>query len=143
MERDGLLDIGSKSGYISPRRPQSGEFLPSIVYKDKPLAPGQDFVPDELIVKVVAMSPHQPGHYFKYLHFPIFNARREHLGQHLQLHKGEQLHEALSDFALLCYLPQLIDVELVCEVAKCVRTKSPLTEAKKRLVENALQSIGT
>ena len=60
MQRDGLLADASDVGFLAARKAKKNECLPTIVYKNKPLQQGEEFLPDELLVKVRAcvLVPH-------------------------------------------------------------------------------------
>lgn len=117
MERDGLLADGKEHvGAVAARVPKASEYIPSIIYKNKVLEPGKDFSPDQLIVPVVAMQPYQPDTPFKYADFPLHDASEVQLRHYLATHLGGY-EERLSDFALLCFLPQVLGTELACAVA--------------------------
>ncbi|KMS93409.1 hypothetical protein BVRB_031770, partial [Beta vulgaris subsp. vulgaris] len=67
LERDGIIEEGSKIGFLKPRIAKKGDLLSSVIYKNKVVKPGDDFLPDELLVKVVPMKPHNPQPGFKFL----------------------------------------------------------------------------
>jgi hypothetical protein len=111
MERDGLLTDGSKPGYVRPRQEKKGEFVPSIVYKSRSLPPGEDFLPDELLVKVISMKPFKPKPMFKFLHFPL-NGNDGYFRGHLAKHAKEPYHVKFSDFLALTFLASKVGIEV-------------------------------
>jgi len=107
LERDGVLALSADPFMLASRTPQAGELVPTVVYKDRPLKPGQEFLPDELVVKVIVMQPGKPMQKFKYSEFAAVGSEQE-LRQYLQRHKNEEYHDKLSDFNVLCYLPTVL-----------------------------------
>ncbi|XXQ31615.1 MPN domain-containing protein [Plasmodiophora brassicae] len=121
LERDGLIEEGSSIGFIRPKMPKKGDLLASIIYKNRMLKPGEDLLPDELLVKVIPMQPFNPQPMFKYQHFP-FDGTDVHVAAHLQRHAREPIHVKFSDFLLLLYLPRIMDWKLVREIIHAVKT---------------------
>jgi hypothetical protein len=119
MEKDGLIQDGSKVETIAARKGKNKEYVPSIIFKDKALKPGEDFIPDELLVKVVAMRPYKPSSMFLYNHFPLSGGTKGHALSYLKLHQGEETPKRMSDFALLCFLPQVAGVDVRSPLLMC------------------------
>jgi hypothetical protein len=113
MVRDGLLQLGSTAEFLAPRKGKSGEFLPSVLYKNKALNPGEDFLPDEMLVKVISMAPFSPTPLFVHRHFPLYSGSEEALRSYLRMHKDEAYPGKISDFALFCFLPRIIGSEVI------------------------------
>lgn len=126
MERDGILQEGSTFETVSSRKGKDGEYVPSVIYKNRPLEPGDDFLPDELLVKVISMKPYQPSHVFEFIHFPFENATDADLRGYLSLHESEEFYHKFSDFNVLCYLPRVIGLNLACKLAVAVKNREKL-----------------
>lgn len=137
MERDGLLSDGSKPGFVQPREEKKGEFVPSIVYKSRSLAPGEDFLPDELLVKVISMQPFKPKPMFKFLHFPL-DGNDNHFRGYLSQQASEPYHIKFSDFLALIYLAKKVGVELASEVALAVKESRAVSNTTQSKLDRAL-----
>ena len=89
------------------------------------------------------MQPFNAGsHMFEYLHFPLFDGGDGNVRQFLELHMGQPYHEACSDFGLLTYLARKIDVDLVVELAKSVKNRTPLEANVMQRLDEALLKYG-
>eukprot|EP00455_Lapot_gusevi_P038225 TRINITY_DN4282_c0_g1_i2.p1 TRINITY_DN4282_c0_g1~~TRINITY_DN4282_c0_g1_i2.p1 ORF type:complete len:360 (+),score=71.36 TRINITY_DN4282_c0_g1_i2:40-1119(+) len=140
LERDGVLTDAEDIGFLGSRVPKRGESVPSIIYKDKQLNHGEPFLPDEFIVKVVAMRPYRPQVLFQYVKFP-YNGTVQHLKAHLAQHAREDYHIKLSDFNLLCFLPGVIGQPLTLAICEAIKARRPLSAADKANLERALRQI--
>jgi hypothetical protein len=112
MERDNLLQEGSSIETLAARKGNGKEYIASIIFKDRALNPGEDFIPDELLVKVVAMKPYNPISMFAYKDFPLYGGNKNHAIAYLRQHQNESLHQQLSDFAFLCHLPRFAGLDV-------------------------------
>ncbi len=113
MERDSLLQDGSSVETIAARKGNEKEYIASIIFKDRALNPGEDFIPDELLVKVVAMKPYQPISMFAHKDFPLYGGNKNYVITYLKQHQNEAIHQQLSDFAFLCYLPRIAGLDVM------------------------------
>jgi hypothetical protein len=112
MERDGLLQDGSSTELVAAKKGKEKEYIPSIIFKDRALGPGEDFVPDELLVKVVAMKSYKPASMFAYNHFPLYGANKNHAIAYMKRHNSEKMPLQISDFSFLCFLPQVVGLDV-------------------------------
>jgi len=56
---------------LAARESKPGELIPHLVYKDQELKGGQEFVPDEFIVKAIVTAQEEKSMYLFYHHeFP-------------------------------------------------------------------------
>eukprot|EP00474_Spongospora_subterranea_P004770 CRZ05228.1 hypothetical protein [Spongospora subterranea] len=138
MERDGLIEEGSAVGFLRPKTAKKGDFLSSIIFKNKTVTPDKDFLPDELLVKVIPMKPFNPQPMFKYLHFP-FNGTDVHFTAHVQVHRNEPIHVQFSDFLLLLFLPQVMEESLALEIVRSVKAGAPPPANVQARIDYALK----
>lgn len=137
LERDGVLALAADPFMLAGRTPQPGELVPTVVYKDRPLQPGQEFLPDEFVVKVIVMQPEKPRQKFKYAEFSAVGSEQE-LRQYLVKHKAEEYHDKLSDFNVLCYLPAVLGPQLANKIITAVGTGNKLPADLKAELDRTL-----
>lgn len=111
LEQDGFLAKADDPYMLSTRKPAGKEQVPTIVYKDRPLQPGDQFLPDELLVKVnlTAPRPNSKDLLFKSFGFPFSGAQftEASVRHFLSTHSKEEYETKLSDFNLLVCLAKL------------------------------------
>jgi len=57
LERDGVFAKSQDPYLMRVRTPESGELLPSVIFQNKALKSGVEFLPDDFIVKVITSVP--------------------------------------------------------------------------------------
>jgi hypothetical protein len=144
LESAGVLsDVANDVGMLAVRAAKKDEFLPGVMYKNKLMNPEEPFVPDELIVKVVASAAApgkvRPATLFRYARFP-FVGTNAHLSAQLTQNAKDEWHVKLSDFNLLCHLPSVIGLPRTLSVCEAVKAKRPLTGPERIELEKALKA---
>jgi nuclear protein localization family protein 4 len=119
LERDNVLGNAEDPWVLATRKPAAGELMPKVVYKDKPLKPGAEFLVDELLVRVRVMAPQQPEPRFAHNDFPSTGTEL-HLRSYLAEHAHEPLPQRLSDFNVLVALAEFIGLPLVERTARAL-----------------------
>lgn len=141
LERDGVLDDAAAMEKLTVRKEGKGEYVPSVIYKSKALSGGDAFVPDELLVKVVAMQPHRPRSLFLYHQFPLTGGTTQTLRAHLEAHRGEPYHQSCSDFGLLAFLPTVIGIKLTEALCAAVEQQRSLDSATTSRLDAAFATL--
>jgi len=137
LERDGVLDDAPDKNMLTQRKAKEKEMLPSIVYKDKPLLPGTEFLPDELIVKVACMSPLKPNAVFKHSQFPS-DGNDSSFRNHMRSFSSEPYEVKLSDFNALVYLASTIGLTLTEKLCKAIKSGSGLTKQDREELDKEI-----
>lgn len=138
LERDGIFGKPTDPNMISTRIPGKSEMIPTVVYKDRPLQPGVDFLPDEFIVKVILTSPKVPDSMFKSHEFPS-NGSELYIRNHLASHARLDLVSRVSDFNLLVALVKVAGWSAVEEICDAIRTKSNLKDETRIALEKVFK----
>lgn len=112
MERDGLLQDGTCPENLAARKSKAGDYIASIIFKDRAVDPGKDFVPDELLVNVIASKPYKPESIFLYHEFPLNSPSLNDFRRFVTIHQAEEYHIRFSDFNALCYLPRVVGLDV-------------------------------
>jgi len=141
MVNHGLISPSDDPGFMKVNVPPEKVFAPAVINENIEIKPNGTFLPDALLVNVVAAKAKKEEHLFTYVHFPP-QGTNEHLRKHMEFHKTEPLHQALSDFELLAYLPQVIDVDFACAIAKQVVNKQKLDDKTVKKFHDALKNAG-
>lgn len=138
LVRDGLLEAGSGVGFVQPcHAPGKDIYMPAIISENKRVSPGDDFLPDAMLVPVRSSQPYHPKHKFRFIHFPSDGGPDKFRG-HLQHHRGKTAHVMFSDFNLLLALPNFIGLDLARKVAEAVASETALDAATQRLLDAKL-----
>jgi len=137
MIRQGLISPDEDRGFMKSNEAPAKVYLPAVINENKRIVPGEKFLPDALLVNVIATLAKNIRPMFQHIHFPP-NGTLEHLNKHMIYHKDKPKHIALSDFNLLLFLPQIMDVDLVCQIAVCVSRKELLPLDLENKFNNAL-----
>eukprot|EP00456_Euglypha_rotunda_P064235 TRINITY_DN5461_c0_g1_i11.p1 TRINITY_DN5461_c0_g1~~TRINITY_DN5461_c0_g1_i11.p1 ORF type:complete len:219 (+),score=24.84 TRINITY_DN5461_c0_g1_i11:114-770(+) len=122
MERDGIL-VKAKDPYmLAGREAKPGELVPHIVYHDTQLKAGEEFLPDDFIVKVILSTNEVTSSYlFKHHDFPS-DGTDVHMRNLLRT-KQEPYHQKLSDFNVLIYCGKTLGMPLTRRICEGLRTK--------------------
>eukprot|EP01006_Ploeotia_vitrea_P037538 TRINITY_DN66140_c3_g1_i1.p1 TRINITY_DN66140_c3_g1~~TRINITY_DN66140_c3_g1_i1.p1 ORF type:complete len:595 (-),score=272.20 TRINITY_DN66140_c3_g1_i1:789-2573(-) len=139
LERDRVLASAADPLTLSQRVPRKGDLVPSVVYKNKPLRPGDEFLLDEFIVKVRVMSSKVPKPMFAHDTFPS-NGVEGHAKAYFMQFAQEPLDKRLSDFNLLCWLSANVDADAVDAVCRSLRRGQAITGDVKNRIERALRN---
>jgi hypothetical protein len=149
LERDGVFAKAPDSNMICTRVPGQGELVPSVVYKDRPLLPGKEFLPDEFIVKVIASAPGaNETPVFRRAEFPPLAAQPTDamLKAYMAKHSKEpSIVSRLADFNLLAYLfaKQTFPERLLNELADAIKNRQTnLSKETQSQFDAALISKG-
>jgi len=133
LERDGVFAKAGDSNMLATRIPNAHEMVPTVVYKDRPLLPGKEFLPDELLVKVITSAPPvgtQP--FFAHTDFPPLptGPTESHLKQYMQRYVKEGYERKLADFNLLCFLhaKKTLTDRVFNEVCKAIASKKSMSQ---------------
>jgi len=137
LERDECLGPSKDPYMMATRVPKKGEMVPKVIYKDKALGPGQEFLADEFIVTVVVSTPQRRESIFAHADFPSGGGEKELRVQLLE-HASEDYTEKLSDFSLLCYLEQLAGKALTMKICDSIRQKQGLEKAAREELDGLM-----
>jgi len=128
LENAGLLAKSKDPYVLAAREPKPGELIPHLVYKDQELKGGQEFVPDEFVVKAIVTTQDDKSMYLFYHHdFPSEGGDVQ-FRNHIRTFSQEQYHRKLSDFNLLIFLAKKIGVPLTKQVCQALLTKQPFSQ---------------
>lgn len=130
LERDGVFAKAADSNMICTRVPNAGEMTPTVVYKDRPLLPGKEFLPDEFIVKVIAAGRTSNDCIFKHGDFPPLKDEPTDamLKGYMVKYARESYLDKLADFNLLAYLARksVLPQQTLNDVCQALQTQMPL-----------------
>lgn len=161
LVRDGCLLPGPKDPLlVATRSVAANEMAPTIVYHDRPLDNGAEFVPDAFLVKVIVMTAGPEQALFVHNDFPSLprlglsgaatatataaaaaeSAARARVKATLVSRQSEPYHKRLSDFALLVALARtgVFDAALIARLGAELVTKQPLSQRLSEDVDVAL-----
>lgn len=131
LERDGVLAKSDDSNMMSTRVPAQGELVSTVVYKDRPLLPGKDFLPDEFIVKVIALQPKSIAEWqFAHAEFPALKDQPTDamVNGWMKKFAKESYTQRLADFNLLSYIAAkgAIPEKTLNDICQALKTKATL-----------------
>jgi hypothetical protein len=140
LERDGIFAKAKDPYMLAAREAKQGELVPHVVYKDQELKPGEEFLPDECIVKAIVTTQEEKSMYlFYHNEFPA-DGNDFAFRNHVRTFSQEQYHKKLSDFNLLVYLHKTIGSVLTKQVCEGLLTKEPFnTELVSALDRSLLE----
>lgn len=141
MIRYGLVAPDNDPGFLTVAKPPERVYVPSVINENSEIKPGKTFLPDAMLVNVLATKPAKEEHIFNYVHFPA-NGDLDELKKHLTYHRDKEYHVSLSDFNLLCFLPRVIDPNLAAKIASAVVKKQRLDSTTQTAVHNAFRNLG-
>jgi len=143
MIRDGIVIADPDSrGQLKVKEPEEGFYQPAVVVERTQIDYGKSFHPDVMLVSLSATRPESGVQTFEYVdvyHYctknNIFPSTLDGkiLGQMLKSPQRRSLpyHQRLSDFLLLLLLPEFIDSDAACMLAKAVVERRKLTMSEK------------
>ncbi len=134
MERDTVFAVPNDPYMMVQRAAKKNEQIPKIIFKDITIDPGTEFLPDEFIVKVIIATTDKSFALFRHSEFPTPGSDAA-VAVHFADNKNEEYHIKLSDFNLLCYLPNIVGLELTKAVADAVRDKKSLPAATRNQLD--------
>jgi len=125
---------------LTGREAKPGELVPHIVYKDQELKAGQEFVPDEFIVKAIVTTQDDKSNYaFKHCDFPS-DGNEMYFRNHMRTYASEPYHLKLSDFGLLIFMARTFGLPLTTEVCQALRTKQPFNKDLIAALDRAIMA---
>lgn len=145
LERDGVFAKAADTNMLSTRVPAQGEMVPTVVYKDRPLLPGREFLPDELIVKVILSGPlagaAAESSPLKHADFPPLASQPSEamLKGYLAKYASESYVSKLADFNLLVYLAAkgILNEQTLSGVCDAIRERKPLSKETQAAIDAA------
>jgi len=141
LQRDGILALPSDPYLLATPVPTGSALMPKIVYKDKPLVPGKEFVPDEFLVKVIVSQAAGAKGMFKYNDFPAQSSLAE-LKDYLKRHAADDLMVRLSDFNCLCLLATTrVGEKLACRAAADIASGKPFDDALRAELDKLIREL--
>lgn len=142
MLRYGLIEPYEKDyGFMSVKEAPKNTYVPAVINENKRIMPGEPFLPDALLVNVISTASKKVSHMFQFVHFPA-NGDLSKFRQHLMHHKDKEYHIKFSDFNLLCFLTNILDIELVCTIAKNVINQQRFDEKTRKQITKVLKNAG-
>jgi hypothetical protein len=143
LERDGVLTNAEDPLMLATVKPKEGEMVPTVLYKDKPLAPGSEFLPDEFVVKLGVARARAAQALFKTTDFPV-DARdppaiERAVKEYLARRAGVEPRSRYLDFNLLVALATVLDQALVQRLLAALAAPGALAGDVQRALEAALR----
>ena len=131
LERDGIFAKAADSNMVTTRVPGQGEMVPTVVFKDRPLLPSKEFLPDEFIVKVIALAPKSEADWmFQHAQFPSMKDQPTDaiLNGYMKKYRSEDYLTKLSDFNLLTYLASksILPPKTLTDVCLAISNRTPI-----------------
>ena len=141
LEREKAFSAAPSDPYfLATRKLKPGEMSSTIIYKDRPLRGGEEFLPDELLVKVIVSAPRGQLSLFKHCEYPSGRA-----GENEMVVKGwmdewkeEEYEERLSDFNLLVNLCKVVGEDIVYGICDALKEKKRLSSDLRSQLDSAL-----
>ena len=132
---------------ICTRVPGANEMCPTVVYKDRPLLPGKEFLPDEFIVKVILTAPTSAADSpLKHADFPPLASMPTDavLKGYFAKYAGESYVTKMADFNLLAFLltKSLVPEKALGELCDAIRTKTPLSRDTQSQLDSTFLAKG-
>lgn len=149
LVHDNVLGDATDHNLLAVRTPRTKEMIATVVYKDRPLIPGEstsEFLPDELLVKVIVSAPKQKESILYSHNFPSNALHTQVLDTYIQSYLSDNsklpLLQRLSDLNLLIALVQYIGKSTVLEICTYIKTNQSLTGELTKAINDALKSTG-
>lgn len=126
--------------FLATRKVKQGEMTSTIIYKDRPLRGGEEFLPDELLVKVIVSAPRGRQSVFAHCEYPSGRSGENELvvKSWMSEWKDEEYEERLSDFNLLVVLCKVVGEEVVYAICDALKEKKRLSDAVRSQLDSAL-----
>ena len=140
LEKEKAFQPADDPFFLSTRPPTATSMMPTIIYKDRPLRPGEAFLPDELLVKVIVSAPKGQGQLsmFQHHHYPSAGSSEVLLKGWLEEWKEEEYEDKLSDFNLLVNLTKLLGDEVVWGVCDALKEGKKLSSETRSQLDSRL-----
>lgn len=103
--------------------------MSKVIINNKTVKAGQEFLPDEFIVKMIVAIPKVEDNMFKHAGFPSKGSDAG-VKVHFQQFAGENYDNKVSDFNLLCFLATK-NKALIKKVCEAFRKQAPLDHQTK------------
>ena len=149
LERDGVFAKAPDSNMMATRVPAAGEMVPTVVYKDRPLLPGKEFLPDEFIVKVILTAPSAGAGgdpVFRHADFPGLSSSPTDamLKGYMAKYAREDYVSKLADFNLLAFLlaKAVLPEKAVGEVCDAIRERKSIGKDTQSQLDSAFLAKG-
>jgi nuclear protein localization family protein 4 len=144
MVRDRLLRVDdqreAKKVYIREAE-LANELLPTVLESYKEV---KRFDPDWFVVRVNQSTPLKPKSFFKHSHFSRENRVNSLSVDYFQpryFSPGEKSYEKFSDFHLLLFIAEFIDIDTALVICDCIRDSVEIDEDLQELVKSSLQHL--
>eukprot|EP00742_Colponemidia_sp_Colp-10_P004099 GILJ01004374.1.p1 GENE.GILJ01004374.1~~GILJ01004374.1.p1 ORF type:complete len:568 (+),score=59.41 GILJ01004374.1:49-1752(+) len=135
LERDNVLGESDNPKLMVERKAEHATLLPTIMANG---APTESFDPDWFLVNVNSGAPQKPRTFFKHSDFARENRRTQpspaDVKAFLNKYRSEPFHERLSDFHLLVYLAQMLDIDTALVLCRSVADKTPVSQPLQDLL---------
>ena len=142
LEKEKAFTAASSDPYfLATKRVKAGEMTSTIIYKDRPLRGGEEFLPDELLVKVMVSAPRASQTVFAHCEYPGGRAGGESemvVKQWLVEYKDEEYEEKLNDFNCLVCLCKVVGEDIVYAICEALREKRKLSADLRSQLDSAL-----
>eukprot|EP00744_Colponema_vietnamica_P010232 GILI01014484.1.p1 GENE.GILI01014484.1~~GILI01014484.1.p1 ORF type:complete len:309 (+),score=91.53 GILI01014484.1:602-1528(+) len=136
LERDEVLGDSDSHTVMTLRKADKSDLLPTIMEKGRPT---EAFDPNWFIVNVTTLVPTRPRPLFKHSDFPRENRptkpRSSDVRAMLNKYRAEPFTDRISDFHLLLYLANLLDVDTACVLADAVQANKPIDATLQELLQ--------
>ena len=142
LEKEKAFQPASDPFFLATRPPTKTQMVPTIIYKDRPLRGGEEFLPDELLVKVIVSAPKGQLSVFKHHEYASGGASEVLVKAWLDEFKDEEYEEKLSDFNLLVNLVKLLGEQVVYGVCEALREGNKLSADTRSQLDSALLEKG-
>ena len=132
LQRDNAFALAEDPYMLTTRQPNKHEMVPTVVYKDRPLQPSEEFLPDELLVKVNLFSPKQGNtdSIFKHDEYPPAGSDVM-LKQWNITYNQEEYEQRLADFGLLIALTRIVGENIVKNICQALKDKKMIDTATR------------
>ena len=142
LEKEKAFQAASDPFFLATRPPTKTQMVPTIIYKDRPLRGGEEFLPDELLVKVIVSAPKGQLSVFKHHEYASGGTSEVLVKGWLDEFKDEEYEEKLSDFNLLVNLVKVLGEAVVYGVCDALREGKKLSPETRSQLDSALLEKG-
>ena len=126
--------------FLATKKVKPGEMTSTIIYKDRPLRGGEEFLPDELLVKVIVSAPKGQQTVFKHCEYPSGRGGENEMVVKgwMDEYKEEEYEDRLNDFGLLVNLCKIVGEDIVYGICDALREKRRLGADLRSQLDSAL-----
>ena len=126
--------------FLATKTVKHGEMTSTIIYKDRPLRGGEEFLPDELLVKVIVSAPKGQQSVFKHCEYPSGRAGENEMVVKgwMDEYKEEEYEDRLNDFNLLVNLCKVVGEDVVYGICDALKEKRKLSSDLRSQLDSAL-----